>query len=206
MLATHLPPPPPNHTRYPPPPHTIPPLPAQLMPCPFPVKTTQRKSQTAKLTAAAPHFSVPTTADMSKRVDIVSAGIMLLSFLASAVAALPISSSIYALPVHSNSSQNSPAEAVALAASYYAAQTDIEPYLCDHYVGFWYGHDASGWPSAIDQWNGAAGQTRAIGISNTRYMRFCRNPRRQEVGRMDLWRAGVLRWRPVWTRRNLRGG
>jgi hypothetical protein len=131
---------------------------------------------------------------------------LLLLFLASAVAALPIPSSIYALPVHSNSSQNSPAEAVALAASYYDAQTDVEPYLCDHYVGFWYGHDASGWPSAIDQWNGAAGQTHAIGNSNTRYKLFCRNARRQEVGRMDLWRAGVLRWRPVRTRRNLRGG
>ena len=26
--------------------------------------------------------------------------------------------------------------------------------LCDHYVGVWYGYSASGWPSAIDQWNG----------------------------------------------------
>ena len=51
-------------------------------------------------------------------------------------------------------SQNTPEQAVAVARQYYDAQTDVSPYLCDHYVAFWYGHSASGWASAIDQWKG----------------------------------------------------
>ena len=80
---------------------------------------------------------------------------VVLVFFAASAAALPISSSIGALPVQSNSTQNTPEQAVALARQYYDDQTDVEPGLCDHYVGFWYGHSASGWPSAIDQWKGA---------------------------------------------------
>ena len=80
--------------------------------------------------------------------------LLLLLLLATTVAALPISSSVDALPLRTNSSQNTPAQAVALARHYYDAQLAVTPGLCDHYVGFWYGHSASGWPSAIDQWKG----------------------------------------------------
>ncbi len=65
--------------------------------------------------------------------------IVLLLFLASTVASVPIHSSIHTLPVQSNSSQNTPEQAIALAKSYYDAQTDVTPGLCDHYVAVWYG-------------------------------------------------------------------
>jgi hypothetical protein len=81
------------------------------------------------------------------------ASLVLLSLIAAA-SALPIPPSIFTLPVHSNSSQNTPDQAVALARQYYDNQTPVTPGLCDHYVGVWYGHSASGWPSAIDQWKG----------------------------------------------------
>ncbi len=80
--------------------------------------------------------------------------VVLLLLLVAAAAALPISQPTYTLPVNANSSQNTPEQAVAAAKSYYDAQTDVTPGLCDHYVAVFYGHSSSGWPSAIDQWKG----------------------------------------------------
>jgi hypothetical protein len=129
--------------------------------------------------------------------------ILLLLLLVATAAALPIPQRIYSQHVNASSSQNSPAQAVALAKSYYDAQTDVTPELCDHYVGVWYGHSASGWPSAIDQWKGAAEvqQSRCV-CRVTRALR--RNSRRQEAGRLDIWCAGVLRRRHLRSRGYLR--
>ena len=129
--------------------------------------------------------------------------ILLLLLLVAAAAALPIPHHIYSLQVNASSSQNTPAQAVALAKSYYDAQTDVTPELCDHYVGVWYGHSARGWPSAIDQWKGAGKLQRSRRVFPVTHA-LRRNSRRQEAGRLDVWRAGVLRRRHVWPRCYLR--